>query len=132
MDKINNISDKFEEIVELKALCEKQYRELVSLLEKNKQLEDEIGHLKTLITSNDSFVIQAPQMISPEELICLEQIGRLKICSQQNELTHEEVKKFSELVKTLKLIRNKELNKEEILSGFKTEDLLKVIDGDTK
>jgi hypothetical protein len=131
MDKINKISKDFEEVSELKALCEKQYRELVSLLEKNKLLESEVEHLKTLLVSNDSFIIPA-QNISLEEMICLEQIAILKKNSQVGELTLEESKKVDLYIKALRIIRNKDGAQQDSLSGFKTDDLLKVLDAEIK
>lgn len=112
----------------LKGFAEQQHKELVRLLELNKSLEAEVEHLKNMLTANDSFLIKKPIILTNEELICIEQIKILKDLSTQGQLTLEECKKFSEYVKTLKGIRNKEDVKEAPLKQFSTEDLIKMVD----
>lgn len=126
MDSIEQLSKKFQQEVsknELREFAEKQTRELVLLKEENE-------HLKKLISKNESFIIQT-ERVSPEELICLTQINNLKKISDSADFTYEEVKKFSELVKTLRLIKGKE-KADDLLKDFKTEDLIKVLEQDAK
>jgi hypothetical protein len=113
---------------ELKAFAEQQYKELVKLLEINKKLEEEVVHLKKMVTSNDSFLIKTPQILTNEELICIEQIRLLKVSSELGPLTLEECKKFSEYVKTLKSIRSKEQDKDAPLKQYSTDELLKMVE----
>jgi hypothetical protein len=77
------------------SLIEKYQSEIALLRQKNSQLEHLINQ-------------KAPQLVSeltPEEIICLQQIRRLENSSTSRELTLEEVKRLDLLVKNLKLIR---------------------------
>ena len=133
VDSIDQLNKKFlknAELEELKSFCEKQHKEIVHLLAVNKQLEDEIGHLKNLVISNESLIIQAS--LTPEELICLQQINLLKANSDANELTLEETKKLETYVKILSGIRSKSSKNDEALKGLQTDDLLKVVENDGK
>lgn len=127
MDSIEQLNKKFKEELskkEMKEFCEKQTQQILLLKEENE-------HLKKLISENESFIIETSQKVSSEELICLTQIQNLKKISDGSDLTFEEVKKFSELVKTLRLIKGKE-KAEDVLKDFKTDDLLKVLVEDAK
>lgn len=126
MDSIEQLSKSFQQEVskkELREFAEKQTRELVLLKEENE-------HLKKLISQNESFIIET-QRVSPEELICLTQISNLKKISDSTDLTYEEVKKFSELVKTLRLIKGKE-KAEDILKDVDVKHLLSIVEQDAK
>lgn len=70
-------------------------REIAILKQKNAQLE----HLLKQKTPG------LVQPLTPEEIICIEQIDRLRNASQTRELGLEEVKRLDLLVKNLKLIR---------------------------
>lgn len=134
MDSVEQLSSKFLQDAKKKDLqefCEKQHRELLLMLEQNRALEDENKHLKKLITSNESLVIEPVTKIAPEELICLEQIALLKKASETSALTLEEARKLDTYVKLIRLIRGKE-KADEVLKGFKVEDLLKVVESDAK
>jgi hypothetical protein len=77
------------------SLIEKYQSEIALLRQKNSQLEHLINQ-------------KTPQLVSeltPEEIICLQQIRRLENSSTSRELTLEEVKRLDLLVKNLKLIR---------------------------
>lgn len=131
MDSVNKISKDFQkniEVIELRALNDKQYKEIVALIEKNKTLNEEVTHLKSLLTSNDSLVIQPAQTMTNEEMICLQQIEIFKKVSASNELTLEEVKKFETCVKILRMIRNKSTEDGVEFKNLKTEDLLKFLE----
>ena len=120
------------DIASLQAMNEKQYREIVLLLEQKKLLEDKVAHLESLMVSNESFVIANPSNMLNEELICLKQIEILKKTSEIQELTYEESKKLDTYVKLLKVIRNKNKDDENSLTNTKTEDLMKVLETDVK
>lgn len=134
MESIDQLSNKFLQDAkkkELQDFCEKQHRELLNLLAKNKSLEEENEHLKKLVTSNDALIITAAQRLSPEEMICLEQIEMLKKTSEANALTLEECRKLDTYVKLIRLIKGKDKSNE-LLKGFNVEDLLKVVETDAK
>lgn len=113
---------------DLQEFAEQQHKEIVRLLSVNKKLEEEIEHLKKIVSSNESFLIKKPQVLSNEELICIEQINILKVASTQGPLTLEECKKFAEYVKTLRTIRGKEDKEVAALKEYTTEELMKMVD----
>lgn len=134
MDSVEQLSSKFLQEAKKKDLqefCEKQHREIIGLLQTNKVLQEENEHLKKLVTENDAFVIETTTKLSPEEMICLEQIQMLKKTSETNALTLEEARKLDTYVKLIRLIRGKE-KADELLKPFKTEDLLKLVETDGK
>lgn len=88
-------------------------REISILKQKNAQLE----HL--LKQKTPSLV----QELTPEEIICIQQIDRLHNASQTRELGLEEVKRLDLLVKNLKLIRE-----ESTIVVNNRQDTLKEVD----
>jgi hypothetical protein len=104
-------------------LITKYENQLKILSEKNKHLE------QLLLNNREGLVFE----LTPEESICVQQIGRLEESSIQRPLTLEEVKKLDLLVKNLKLIREEStiiLNNRE-QSKLEEKDLVAIIKGDT-
>ena len=93
----------------------------------NKKLEEEVAHLKTLLVNGTS-IIQSPQVLTNEELVCIKQIQELKYVSDNSILTLEDSKKLDTYVKVLKLIRATPIESKDILRNVNTEDLLKVVE----
>lgn len=77
---------------EQSVLLVKYEKEIYLLKEKNISLEKMLS--QSLISE-----------LTPEEIVCIQQIDRLKVMSNERQLTLEEVKKLDLLVKNLKLIR---------------------------
>jgi len=77
-------------------VIEKLCKQIEALKEKNEHLET---ILKSVVKPNMSIEV------TPEELICIEQINIIKNRSSQRELTTDEVKKLDLLIKNLKLLR---------------------------
>jgi len=105
---------------ELQEYCGKLHAQILKLMEEN-------DHLKKLVTTNESFIIETSKP-TPEELICLQQISLLKQISEGAALTLEESKKLDTYVKLLKIIRNKEKVDESFLKNTETQDLLKLVE----
>ena len=78
------------------SIIEKLIKEGHILKQKNAQLELMLQSL-----SKNDIVTE----VSPEEMICIEQVSLLKTKSAQRELSLEEAKKLDLFVKNLKLIR---------------------------
>lgn len=75
--------------------------ELVSNLEReNKVLHKQVQELKHQLAQRT-----LGHHMTPEELVCIEQIGILHNRSSQRELSLEEVKKLDLLIKNLRLIK---------------------------
>jgi hypothetical protein len=81
-----------------------QQKLIEKLLIENKRQQERVAHLEQLIKSLQS-TEGVVQRLTPEELICIEQINILHNRSSQRELTLEEVKRLDLLVKNLRLIR---------------------------
>lgn len=109
--------------------AEKQYALIETLQQEVKNLQFKNYQLENLISSK--FNPDLAQHLSPEEIICIEQIERLQRVSSERALAIDEVKKLDLLVKNLKLIRDESTiilnNKAE---GLKESDLVAIIRGD--
>ncbi len=116
---MKKISDVHKELV---AIVEKE-NVIVddSLKKENEELKKRIIDLqkRVLSMSRNSLVTE----VSTEEVICIEQIERLKIKSTERELTLEEVKRLDLLVKNLKLVREESTI---VVSGPRVDDLSEV------
>lgn len=98
-----------------------------------KQLEIAEQKIKQLETTLSLFSKKnLIEKVTPEELICIEQIAMLKIRSSSRSLELEEVKKLDILIKSLKLVRE-ENPKESITTTAPTEedDLVAIAAGTT-
>jgi len=109
MSNVINIEDLRRDFVlkttnkDLKDFAVQQQAVIETLLASNKHLEDKLKHLENLLLSleNNNIVSQ----ITPEEMICIEQINGLRSKSSNRELSLDEVKRLDLLVKNLRLIR---------------------------
>lgn len=114
---------------ELKEFAEVQHTIIEKLLQENKNLIEKVTHLEQLLTdiSKNNMVSH----ISPEEMICLEQISLLKQKSNARDLTLEETKKLDILVRNLKLIREEStiIVNQVDPSGIKEAELVAIATG---
>ena len=88
---------------ELKEFASAQQFLIENLMNKNKILEEKNAHLEEILKNTVKKDVVMP--ISPEEMVCIEQIALLKQKSSGRALELEEAKKFDIFVKNLKLIR---------------------------
>lgn len=88
---------------ELKQFAEAQQLVIDKLQKENSLLKEKCQHLETML--KDSMRNNIVMELSPEEVICIEQINLLKQKSKSRDLTLEETKKLDLLVKNLKIIR---------------------------
>ena len=86
---------------ELEVFSEAQQKLIEQLQTENNQLKEKLSHLETVMLNSKL----AAQRLSPEEIICMEQIEILKSKSVNRELSLDEVKRLDLLVKNLRLIR---------------------------
>lgn len=102
---------------------EKEF-EIKVLRDELKKLENENSKLRLLNKElgGDADV----SSISDEEIICIEQITKLKELSDIGELSNDDIKKFDLLVKNLKLIRGElKRGKKSGLKKMSNADLIK-------
>lgn len=94
---IVNINKLQQEYLESKQFSTAQQELIDKLLEENAILKQKLSSLE--------HVALATIGSSPEEIVCLEQIARLKERSHSRELTLDEVKRLDLLIKNLRLIK---------------------------
>jgi hypothetical protein len=100
------VFEDFQEHKDLQEYANQQHALISDLMNQVEQLKVENAHLKQLLTVAAPSIFSSSQPLTEEELICLEQITRLKTQSEKRELTLDEVKKLDLLHKNLKMIRD--------------------------
>lgn len=103
----------YKTLKELRSFAETQQLLITKLMGDLKAREEDVSHLKKLLTDLGEKKIQvfdtAPR---EEELICIDQIGRLKKISDERLLNFKEVDSLEKLVRTLRSIRSPEKDKD--------------------
>lgn len=97
MDDINSLMKKSKK--DLEQYTSAQDAVIIKLQKENELLKQKLSHLENLL-------IAKTNTISPEELICIEQIDVIKQKSSQRELSLDEVKRLDILIKNLRLIKD--------------------------
>ena len=125
---IASIGKTFKNSKELQEYCDNQYKTLEASLERVKKLEDEVVHLKDLLTSASQLIQSAEKLssVSNELLICESQLAFLYKTSAKRELTLEETKKLDLLVKNLRLLQGKSTSIEAEFRNMSDESLLQI------
>lgn len=126
-DTIDKMAERYKSIEELRAYCNAQYKTIQKLSKKIAELEKDNEKLKNGIDPDKEGEIryQAPEGMSDQEAICVLELSKLHLSSQQRELTLEECKKVDTYVKTLTTIRNENVKSPSKTTNISTEDLLK-------
>lgn len=110
---ITQLFREFKSEAERQSFIRKQHETITELMEKNKKLEEEISHLKKLVTSSVPLIGQSPvdkMIISPEEFVIDEQVRIIQERAVGSELSLEDVKKLDILLKHSQVYK-KEKNK---------------------
>lgn len=128
---ISTLAGEFKTITELQEYCDAQYTALNKAMERVKQLEDEIAHLKTLLEGSTEVIMEKkPELeVSPEQAICEIQIQKLQNDAKQRQLTLEETKRLDLLIKNLYLAKGQptQITKNNINpAGYSDIDLMKI------
>lgn len=97
MDDINSLMKKSKK--DLEQYTSAQDAVIIKLQKENELLKQKLSHLENLLIAKTT-------TISPEELICIEQIDVIKQKSSQRELSLDEVKRLDILIKNLRLIKD--------------------------
>lgn len=125
---IVTLAGEFKEIAELKDYCNKQFEFVEALTKEVQQLKAKNVHLESLLTKSVPVINTQTVRLTDEELICLEQIEKLRLISQNRELSLDEVKKLDLLHKNLKLTRE---HVQDVTpkkkSDFSTQKLLEIV-----
>jgi len=133
---IDDLREQYKEKIKAKDIKEfaaVQQKLIEDLLLRNKALEDKLQSAESILKG-----LQKPSglvnIMSEEELICVEQIQILKGKSAQRELSLDEVKRLDILIKNLRLIRDKSTEAIDVTdySDMKEADLVALITGTGK
>lgn len=109
MKDITTLFQDFQGDLEKQEYIRKQYEVILSLSEKNKALEIEVAHLKTLLINQVPVLAPVQSIIiTPEEGLIESQLKILSERAYTHELTLEEMKKVDLLLKNKKLISQKD------------------------
>ena len=125
-DSIDTMAEKYKSVEELRIYCNAQYNTIKKLSKKIAALENDKEQLKEGLNPDQEgeIMYQAPEGLSDQEAICVLELSKLHLNSQQRELTLEETRKVETYVKTLYLIRNDQIKAPPATNNISTEDLL--------
>jgi hypothetical protein len=125
----------FKELAEVKAFAEAQTRSIIDLNKKNRELQEEVLHLKKILEDSTGIIqtnnndVQSNLLLGEdEETIAKVQINRLKEISFARELTLEESRRLEIFVKVLNIVKNKPAKVFEMTKSLGNEELLKLVD----
>jgi len=128
----------FKELAEVKAFAEAQTRTIIELNKKNRELQEEVLHLKKILEDSTGIIqpnnsdVQSNLLLGEdEETIAKVQINRLKEISFARELTLEESRKLEIYVKVLNVVKNKPAKVFEMTKSLGNDELLKLVDEST-
>src|ERR1017187_2539 len=122
---IDEMSEQFEKLAEMKAYSEAQTKTIIDLTKKLRSAEEQVKHLKMLVENTVPVTID--DGASDEEKISRQQLYYMKIKSEKEELTLEETKRVEIYTKILAQLKNNNKNNTETSKDFKTEDLLALV-----
>jgi len=126
------------DLAELRAFSEAQQKTIVKLSKKNKELEEEVTHLKKLLettapviapTAEVNQIISAEKFLtSDQEAICRMQLNKLKEISYERELTLEEAKRVEIFSKILNVLENSPKTIKVETKNLDNKELLSLLD----
>lgn len=140
---IDKMAAQFTSMEELQAYCDAQFKTITTLNTKinelTKAVEDLSKRASALLRENAALKVNAPKdegkfAVSDEEAACVIQIAMIKNTAMDRELTMDETKRLEIYVKTLSIVRGKDVGKKEKdeLSKLSNDDLLKAMDSIVK
>lgn len=136
---ISQLTDQFRTFEELKVFCDSQFRQILNLTKKNKELEDqlkeskkvplEINNLPALVQSPTSLAIAGAKPLEDAEIIAHVQLRLLKDLSLTKELNTDEAKRVEIFNRILKLPDEKNKPIPASSRSIPDAELLKAVDG---
>lgn len=102
---ISNLNKEFKEEADKQKFLEVQTKTILELSKQNKQLQEEITHLKQLLSENSFNPPVEKIIVTPEQALIDSQIDIIQTRSYLQELSLEDVKKLDLLLKNKFLIK---------------------------
>lgn len=133
---LEKMLDEAKDLAELRVFSEAQQKTIVKLSKKNKELEEEISHLKKLLestapivaTSTEPVVSAEKFLTTDQEAICRMQLNRLKEVSYERELTLEEAKRVEIFSKIINVLENSPKTIKVETKSIDSKDLMSLIE----
>lgn len=134
---LEKMLDEAKDLAELRVFSEAQQKTIVKLSKKNKELEEEVTHLKKLLettapiisTNEATPTISADKFLTTDqEAICRMQLNRLKEVSYERELTLEEAKRVEIFSKIINVLENSPKTIKVETKGLDNKELLSLIE----
>lgn len=127
--------EEVKDMAELRVFSEAQQRTILKLSKKNKELEEEVSHLKKLLESQTPLVQTDPSiglpaekfLTSDQEAICRMELNKLKQSSFERELTLEEAKRVDIYSKILNVLENSPKVIKVETKGIPSQDLMSLV-----
>lgn len=133
---LEKMLDEAKDFAELRVFSEAQQKTILKLTKKNKELEEEVVHLKKLlettapvIAPDNAPAIQADKFLTTDqEAICRMQLNRLKEVSYERELTLEEAKRVEIFSKIINVLENSPKTIKVETKNVDSKDLMSLIE----
>jgi hypothetical protein len=132
---LEKMLDEVKDMAELRVFSEAQQKTILKLSKKNKELEEEVSHLKKLLESQTP-LIQTDQSVgvpaekfltSDQEAICRMELNKLKQNSFDRELTLEEAKRVDIYSKILNVLENSPKTIKVETKSIPSQDLMSLV-----
>lgn len=127
--------EEVKDMAELRVFSEAQQKTILKLSKKNKELEEEVSHLKKLLESQTPLVqtdasvgLPAEKFLtSDQEAICRMELNKLKQSSFERELTLEEAKRVDIYSKILNVLENSPKTIKVETKSIPSQDLMSLV-----
>ncbi len=134
----NNILETLKTDAELEAFLQAQQQSLIEVSKKINELQNENEklrkHAETLTAENNAqrTLYLKEQEYTDAEIICVNQLERLRILAEERTFTLEETKRTEILTKVLESIRKTDKKELDITKDIDTEELLRIVGNDNE
>jgi len=132
---LEKMLDEVKDLAELRVFSEAQQKTIIKLSKKNKELEEEIVHLKKLLEGQTPLIQTSTQppsvgekfLTSDQESICRMELNKLKQVSFERELTLEEAKRVDIYSKILNVLENSPKTIKVETKSIPSQDLMSLV-----
>jgi hypothetical protein len=132
---LEKMLDEVKDMSELRVFSEAQQKTILKLSKKNKELEEEVSHLKKLLESQTPIIQTSEQpaslgekfLTSDQESICRMELNKLKQTSFERELTLEEAKRVDIYSKILNVLENSPKTIKVETKSIPSQDLMSLV-----
>lgn len=127
--------EEVKDMAELRVFSEAQQKTILKLSKKNKELEEEVSHLKKLLEGQTPLIQTSTQLssvgekflTSDQESICRMELNKLKQSSFERELTLEEAKRVDIYSKILNVLENSPKTIKVETKSIPSQDLMSLV-----